>query len=128
MSQTMRNPRITTRARCVRTGTESSRQCPIEGGHMIGFYARLLRLYPQHVLGVYGEEMRSAFAQRQAMADGRWSRLRHLTREVCRVVPDATAERLALLSSHPSLHGARPRDWSVIRPPGVGKREWFGDV
>jgi hypothetical protein len=47
--------------------------------------------------------------------------LRHLFR----ILPDAASEQLGRLSSHPSFRGRCLPDLGVVRPPNVGKREWF---
>lgn len=93
---------------------------------MLRTYRRVLRLYPPHVRAVYGAEMEADFAARLRMRRGRLARALLMGRELLLIVPDAAAERVALLSSHPSFHGRRPPDPGVVRPPNAGKEEWFG--
>jgi len=90
-------------------------------------YSCLLRLYPVHIRDIYGAEMFASFRERSdsACVTGRWAMLRFLILEFWRALPDAVCERIALLSSHPSFRGRRPRDLGVVRPPNVGKKEWF---
>jgi hypothetical protein len=90
-------------------------------------YRWLLLLYPIHVRALYGSEMCADFAPRllAAQSAGRARSLVVILREVLQLVPDAVAERIAALSSHPSFHGRRPPNLAVVRPPNVGKHEWF---
>ena len=93
---------------------------------MLRVHRGVLRLYPSHVRAVYGAEMEADFATRLRMRRGRLARTLLMGRELLRILPDAAAERVALLSSHPSFHGRRPPDAGVVRPPNAGKAEWFG--
>ena len=94
---------------------------------MLRAYRLLLVLYPSHVRAVYGMEMLADYDRRLTVARSvrPAGSLRLLLREILRVVPDAAAERVAALSSHPSFHGRRPPNLGVVRPPNVGKHEWF---
>jgi hypothetical protein len=90
-------------------------------------YTCLLRLYPAHVRAVYGAEMRVSFESQfiSARLIGRLAAAGLFVVEFCRVLPDAASERIGMWSSHPSFRGQRPSDLSIVRPPNVGKREWF---
>ena len=90
-------------------------------------YRYLLRLYPVHFRIIYGDEMWTAFERRKALVRRRrpLTMLRLVISELCLAVPDAACERIALLSSHPSFRGRCLRDLGVVRPPDVGKKEWF---
>ena len=88
-------------------------------------YRWFLALYPRHVQTMYAAEMLADFSRRLESQSTRVAALASFVREVIRVVPDALAERFAAVSSHPSFHGRRPSDLGVVRPPNVGKREWF---
>ena len=94
---------------------------------MLRAYRWLLFLYPLHVRAVYGREMLADYARRlrAAQSSRPAGSLRLLLGEILHVVPDAAAERIAALSSHPSFHGRRPPNFGVVRPPNVGKHEWF---
>jgi hypothetical protein len=94
---------------------------------MMRGYSYLLRLYPVHIREIYGVEMFASFRERSdsVRVKGRWALLRFLILEFWRALPDAVCERIAMLSSHPSFRGRRPRDFGVVRPPNAGKREWF---
>jgi hypothetical protein len=93
---------------------------------MLRTYRGMLRLYPSHVRAVYGAEMEADFGTRLRMRRSGLARALLVGRELLTILPDAAAERVALLSSHPSFHGRRPPDPGVVRPPNAGKAEWFG--
>ena len=90
-------------------------------------YLQLLRLYPVHIRTIYGDEMQARFGEREASARlrGRLANFRLGIAELCRVLPDAACERIAMLSSHPSFRGPCLRDPGLVRPPNVGKKDWF---
>ena len=90
-------------------------------------YWCLLRLYPPHIRVIYGAEMHASFESRlvSARLKGRLAAARLFLVELCRMVPDVASERIGMWSSHPSFRGKRPSDLSIVRPPNVGKREWF---
>jgi hypothetical protein len=90
-------------------------------------YWCLLRLYPPHIRAIYGAEMRASFESRRVSArlKGRLAVARLFLVELCQMLPDAASERIGMWSSHPSFRGQRPSDLSIVRPPNVGKREWF---
>jgi hypothetical protein len=89
-------------------------------------YRLLLTLYPQHVRAMYDGEMLADFRRRlEGVRQARVAALFLFAREVVRVIPDALSEHVAARSSHPSFHGRRPSSLGVVRPPNVGKREWF---
>ncbi len=93
-------------------------------------YLRLLRLYPTNIRLFYGDEMVATFEKREALArlGGRLAMARFTLTEIWRLLPDAACERIARLSSHPSFRGRCQRDLGVVRPPDIGKREWFYDA
>jgi hypothetical protein len=76
---------------------------------------------------LYGDDMVSAFTQKLAAwrHRGQIASVRFVLRELVRLLPDATAERIATFGSHHSFHGRRLPDTSLVRPPDVGKKEWF---
>ena len=90
-------------------------------------YRRLLRLYPRDIRTLYGDNMVSAFAQQLAACRrrGQIASARFVLGELVRLLPDAAAERIATFGSHHSFHGRRLPDASLVRPPDVGKKEWF---
>ncbi len=92
----------------------------------MGVFRWLLRLYPAHVRAIYGDEMTADFERQIGRTrPTRTATLRLLARALMTILPDAMSERIAALSSHPSFHGRRPSNLGVVRPPNVGKREWF---
>jgi hypothetical protein len=88
-------------------------------------YRRLLALYPSHIRTTYGAEMASAFDANLDRSPSSWSRFRFYAVSIAALVLDATVERLWMFGSHPSFSGRRPPDLGVVRPPNMGKREWF---
>src|SRR5258706_8825375 len=94
---------------------------------MMRAYRVLLRLYPLDVRVLYGEEMITTFEKKlkECRQQGWAASLRFCLGELTRALPDAAAERIAKLSSHPSFHGRCLPNAGVVRPPGVGEREWF---
>jgi hypothetical protein len=56
---------------------------------------------------------------------GTLSRTRLLIASIPRLLIDAAVQRLWTLGSHPSFSGRRPSDLGVVRPPNMGKAEWF---
>jgi len=90
-------------------------------------YRALLRLYPLDVRVLYGKEMITAFEKglNECRQHGWAASTRFCLRELIRALPDAAAERIARLSSHPSFRGRCLPNPGVVRPPGVGKKEWF---
>lgn len=94
---------------------------------MTRVYRVLLRLYPADVRVLYGKEIITAFEKKlnECRQQGWTASTRFCLRELIRALPDAAAERIARLSSHPSFHGRCLPNPGVVRPPGVGKKEWF---
>src|SRR5258705_99902 len=92
---------------------------------MTRLYQLLLRLYPVHIRVIYGKEKLASFQERQSLVRGRVGAVRLFIGELCRMVPDITCERVAMLSSHPSFRGPRAPDSSIVRPPNMGKKQWF---
>lgn len=92
-------------------------------------FERLLRLYPASVRDMYGTEMAASFAfGLDARRRSRARRIGYAIREVVLLLCDAAAERAASLYSHRSFHGRQRPDLGVVRPPNMGKQEWFGKV
>ena len=91
-------------------------------------YNALLRLYPADVRFAYGREMRDAYAARRARrrVRGVIAVIAGDTRETLALLVDVLAERVSALYSHRSFHGPRRPDLGMVRPPNVGKSEWFG--
>jgi len=90
-------------------------------------YGTLLRLYPDDVRFAYGDEMRRDFEVRWACArERRWyTAAAVLVSQVLYVVCDAAAERANALYSHRTFHGRCRPDPGSVRPPNMGKHEWF---
>jgi hypothetical protein len=95
---------------------------------MLKAYTSLIRLYPDDVRTAYSAEMRYDFAARYAHAGlgGRIRQFMFVVAEVARVLCDVTAERINTLYSHRSFHGRCAPNPGLVRPPNMGKREWFG--
>jgi hypothetical protein len=91
-------------------------------------YEKLIRLYPLDIRVLYGDEMVGTFAQRfePCRRRGRAALVRFAFGEFVWLLCDAADEWLNLkLSSHPSFRGRCRPNPGVVRPPGVGKDEWF---
>jgi len=94
----------------------------------MGFYERLVGLYPADVRFAYGAEMldgwRRGHAERRAR--GRLRLAAFVARSTASTLLDALAERVNLLYSHRSFHTRGKPNAGVVRPPNMSKREWFG--
>lgn len=93
-------------------------------------YMRMLRLYPLDIRVLYGDEMVATFAQRfeACRRRGLADLVRFAIGEFIWLLCDAADEWLnQKLSSHPSFRGRCLPNPGVVRPPGVGKKEWFFD-
>jgi len=88
-------------------------------------YRRLLRLYPPHIRAIYGDEMRAGFDAGCDQCSSRLSLIRFCSMSMLSLAIDATVERLWTFGSHPSFSGRRPPDFGMVRPPNMGKKEWF---
>ena len=86
-----------------------------------------MRLYPDDVRFSYGDEMVSDFDRRFADARKRgWPALAaFFARGVLFVLCDAAAERVNTLYSHRTFHGRCRPNPTAVRPPNMGKQEWF---
>ncbi len=88
----------------------------------------LIGLYPDDVRFAYGREMVADLAGRheQARVRGRLALARFVCCSSIALLVDVAVERLgALTASHRSFHGRRRPDPGVVRPPNMGKKEWF---
>jgi hypothetical protein len=90
-------------------------------------YERLVRLYPADVRFAYGREMIDDLAATYAAcrAHGSLRLTSFVARTTLLVLVDVTMEWLNNLYSHRSFHGRRQPDPGVVRPPNMGKQEWF---
>jgi hypothetical protein len=88
-------------------------------------YRHLLTVYPPHIRSIYGQEMVLDFEARFDRCDSMLSRIRFCAGSIVALLIDAIVQRLWTLGSHPSFSGRRPADLSVVRPPNMGKGEWF---
>ena len=94
-------------------------------------YRSLVRLYPDDIRFAYGDEMVSDFDRRFADArrKGRGIFAAFVVREIVALLTGAVAERIGTFYSHRSFHGRCRPNSGVVRPPNMGKREWFhGDA
>ena len=94
---------------------------------MLKVYENLIRLYPADVRYAYGDEILRDFTEASAKA-AQGSRIRHIVfvvRQFVFLLCDIAAERVNNLYSHRSFHGRRKPDPGVVRPPNMGKGEWF---
>src|SRR5205809_7184421 len=96
---------------------------------MCWLYVKLLRLYPDDIRWAYGNQMAASF-----QGEFNKTRQRGLAvaaafafTQLVTLFGDATAERVNSLYSHLSFHGRCRPDPSVVRPPNMGKQEWFHD-
>jgi hypothetical protein len=88
-------------------------------------YRRLLRLYPSHIRTFYGDEMAVGFDSTLDKRRDLLARIRFLTLSIAALLTDATVQRLWTFGSHPSFSGRCSPDLGVVRPPNMGKSEWF---
>ena len=91
-------------------------------------YRQLIRLYPEDIRFAYGDEMAADFEEGLGRGRRR-GQAAHAVYVVWRLLVlfcDAAAERVSSLYSHRSFHGRCEPDFGVVRPPNMGKKEWFG--
>lgn len=90
-------------------------------------YKILIRLYPLDIKVLYGQEMVSTFEAglNERRQRGRTALARFLFGELIWLLCDAAEEWIVKLSSHPSFRGRCLPDARLVRPPGVGKKEWY---
>lgn len=86
-----------------------------------------MRLYPGDTRFAHGREFiadfeRGRFAARQR---GRLSLLRFVAYELLVLACDVAVDRINTLYSHRTFHGRARPNLGVVRPPNMGKREWF---
>jgi hypothetical protein len=89
--------------------------------------AKLLCLYPADVRFAYGEEIAADFAEGISGARRRgWIGLTiFVAGRILFLLCDAAAERVNALYSHRTLHGRCRPNPAMVRPPNMGKQEWF---
>jgi hypothetical protein len=94
---------------------------------MIPAYTRLLCLYPADVRFAHGKEMAADFAQSvsDARQRGRIALLIFVAGRILFLLCDASAERVNTLYSHRTFHGRCRPNPAMVRPPNMGKQEWF---
>jgi hypothetical protein len=90
-------------------------------------YKTLLRLYPIDIRVSYGAEMVGDYdiglgehRRRGQIALGRF-----VASQLMWLLCDVAGERVSNLYSHRSLHGRCLPNPGVVRPPNMGKQEWF---
>jgi hypothetical protein len=54
-----------------------------------------------------------------------FARSRFVALSIAALMLDASVQRLWTFGSHPSFSGRCTPDLGVVRPPNMGKREWF---
>ena len=95
---------------------------------MTKLFALLTRLYPFDVRYAYGDEMVADFDSRLAITRdrGALATCRLVAVQFMALMCDAAVERIQSLYSHRTFHGRCQPDLGVVRPPNMGKAEWFG--
>ena len=90
-------------------------------------YRLLIGLYPPDVRFAYGAEMVHALQRDHARCRelGVTRLAMFVSWSVSATLVDVAAERANALYSHRSFHGRGTPDPGVVRPPNMGKREWF---
>src|SRR5205085_4411458 len=91
-------------------------------------YKKLIRLYPADVRFAYGDQMVRDFEQGFAATRPRGlaALSAFVVRQLIVLLCDAAAERVNSFYSHRSFHGRCQPNSGVVRPPNMGKKEWFG--
>ena len=92
------------------------------------FYSRLVSLYPDDIRFAYGDEFVLDLRQRHCV-DQQASRVRLCTgiaRRAVSMLLDISIAWAHGFHSHRSFRGRARPDASVVRPPNMGKQEWFG--
>jgi len=94
---------------------------------MVRAYARLLRLYPDDTRFAYGSEFLADFERGcvAARSRSRLSLLRFFVSQTIARAVDVVMDRVHTLYSHRSFHGRTRPNLGVVRPPNMGKKEWF---
>jgi hypothetical protein len=90
-------------------------------------YARLVGLYPGDVRFAYGDDLIADLERRHAACRqaGRLRLTAYAVRSTASVLADVVMEWANCLYSHRSFHGRARPDAGVVRPPNMGKQEWF---
>ena len=88
-------------------------------------YRHLLRLYPAHIRTFYESEMAEAFDSTLNKRQEIFARSRFVAFSLAALVVDAIVQRLWTFGSHPSFSGRCSPDLGMVRPPNMGKGEWF---
>lgn len=95
---------------------------------MVRVYSWLIRLYPEDIRFAYGAEMVTGFEQ--GLADRRARPLGQsawILGTIGQLLFEAAVERFQYtFYSHRSFHGRCKPDLGRVRPPNMGKREWYG--
>jgi len=94
---------------------------------MTKMYKKLMRLYPEDIRFAYEGEMVCDFKNGFALARQRgWAAVTAFVSGRFLFLPfDAAAERLNTLYSHRTFHGRCRPNPGTVRPPNMGKQEWF---
>lgn len=95
--------------------------------NVLRLYEHLVALYPEDVRYAYGLEMQGDFQTRyeERRRDGRFALTAFAFSAVAAVIIDVLVERANTLYSHRSFHGRGKPNPAVVRPPNMGKKEWF---
>jgi len=91
------------------------------------FYERLIGFYPEDVQFAYGQEMLAELSREHNERRGQgFLRLAGFVgSRVASMLIDVVVERANNLYSHRSFHGRGKPNAGVVRPPNMGKKEWF---
>jgi hypothetical protein len=95
--------------------------------NVLRLYEHLVALYPEDVRYAYGLEMQGDFQTRseERRRNGRLALTAFAFSAVVTVIVDVLVERANTLYSHRSFHGRGKPNPAVVRPPNMGKKEWF---
>ena len=87
----------------------------------------LLRLYPIDIRVSYGDEMAGDYdvGVAESRRRGRLALVRFVAGQLIWLLCDVVVERVSNLYTHRSFHGRCRPNLGVVRPPNMGKREWF---
>lgn len=90
-------------------------------------YEWLIRLYPDDVRFSYGREMLEDLERghRTSRQRGLGRHVANFAFELMKLSIDIAVERVNALYSHRSFHGRGRPNPGVVRPPNMGKAEWF---
>ena len=94
----------------------------------MNFYSRLVSLYPDDIRFAYEDELVADLQQRHNV-DQQVSPVRlciGIAKRTVSTLFDISIARAHCIYSHRSFRGRARPDASVVRPPNMGKQEWFG--